>query len=344
MVFITLTDPERQALKRLSRRAVGRVALRAQMVLLSDRGYGVAQIAQIHDCGGEVVRLWLHRYQTKGLAGLEDEARSGRPRKEPLAPQIVLTQASQSPRCSGQVYAGWTVGLLHAFLAQRFWVALSASSIRRYLKGAGFRWRRPRLAPACEQAAKADPEADRKQAALREALVQAGQGRLRVLFLDECDLHLLPVIRAMWMRGARVRVPTPGQNARRAFFGALDAVTGAWHCADADRKLAVHFVAFLEQLLQAYPTERLLLVLDNASTHHAKVVAHWLEKHPQVELLFLPRYSGHQFNPVERLWGLMKEKVAANRLAGSIEALTEAARRFFREEIGLHPVPLPEAA
>lgn len=93
MVFITLTDPERQALKRLSRRAVGRVALRAQRVLLSDRGYAVAQIAHLHDCGGEGVRTWLHRYQSKGLAGLEDEPRSGRPRKEPLAAQIVLTEA-----------------------------------------------------------------------------------------------------------------------------------------------------------------------------------------------------------------------------------------------------------
>lgn len=127
-------------------------------------------------------------------------------------------------------------------------------------------------------------------------------------------------------------------------MGALDAVTGVWHFADADRKLAVHFVSFLEPLRRAYPDERLLLVLDNASTHHAKGVKRWLEKHPQVEMLLLPKYSGHPFNPVERLWGLMKEKVAANRLAGSIEALTEAARRFFGEEIGLPPVSLPEAA
>jgi hypothetical protein len=34
-----LTDPQRQALERLRRRAVGRVSQRAHMVLLSTRGY-----------------------------------------------------------------------------------------------------------------------------------------------------------------------------------------------------------------------------------------------------------------------------------------------------------------
>ncbi|MCC6446390.1 MAG: helix-turn-helix domain-containing protein [Armatimonadetes bacterium] len=63
------------------------------MVLLSDRGYAVAQIAHLHACGGKGGRTWLHRDQSKGLAGLEDEPRSGRPRKAPLAPQIVLTEA-----------------------------------------------------------------------------------------------------------------------------------------------------------------------------------------------------------------------------------------------------------
>jgi hypothetical protein len=78
--------------------------------------------------------------------------------------------------------------------------------------------------------------------------------------LYESDLHLLPLIRAMWMKGRRVRVPTPGTNQRHAFFGALDAVTGRWWYADHDRKLAVHFVALLQRLVQAYPTGPLSLV------------------------------------------------------------------------------------
>jgi len=343
MVFVKLTGEQRRELERVSRQAVGRVALRAHMVLLSGRGYSVPQIAQIHDCGQDVVRTWLHRYQREGVAGLQDEPKSGRPLKDPLARHIVDAQASQSPECSGHVQTCWTVALLAVFLAVRFRLVLSGSSVRRYLKVMGWRWARPRLAPASALRRKRDPDTDAKRAAIAHALVQVAQGAAHLLYLDECDLHLLPVIRKMWMKGSRVRVPTPGQNARHAFFGALDVASGVFHWADHDRKLAKHFVVFLDRLLAAYPTGPLYLVLDGAPTHTAKIVATWLAANPRVQVLWLPKYAGHDDNPAERIWGLMKDTVAANRLAGSIDHLVTAARRFFTE-LPPHPVPLPGAA
>jgi transposase len=309
------------------------------MVLLSARGYSVPQIAAIHDCGCDVVRTWLHRYAHEGIAGLDDLPRSGRPPKTPLAGRIVETQASQAPECSGHVQTCWTVGLLTAFLARRFRLVLSRSSVRRYLQRMDWRWARPRLAPA----RKTDPEAPVKVAALATAQEEAAQGRAHLVYLDECDLHLLPVLRAMWMKGPRLRVPTPGTNARRAFFGALEAVSGQWFSADQDRKLAVHFVAFLRQIVAAYPTGPLYLAMDNVKMHDAKVVRAWLAAHPRVQVLWLPKYAAHEVNPVERIWGLMKDDVAANRLAGSIEELTAKARHFFAD-LGAHPVSLPLAA
>src|SRR5919199_1118884 len=103
----SLTEEQRQELRRLRRRAVGRVAERAQMVLLSARGYSVARITEIFEVGQDVVRTWLHRYQREGAAGL-----------------------------------------LAAFVAWRYHLVLSPASVRRLLHAAGWRWGRPRLAPA----------------------------------------------------------------------------------------------------------------------------------------------------------------------------------------------------
>ncbi|HMF11584.1 MAG TPA: helix-turn-helix domain-containing protein [Gemmataceae bacterium] len=81
----------------MRRRAVGRVAMRAQMVLLSARGYTVPQIAEIFELGEEVVRDWLHRFQERGPDGLEDHPRPGRPPQDRLARHIV----------DAQMRAGW---------------------------------------------------------------------------------------------------------------------------------------------------------------------------------------------------------------------------------------------
>src|SRR6516164_5792903 len=199
MVYIHLTTSQRDELSAVSRQAIGRVALRAHMVLLSDRGFTVPQIAAIHACGQDVVLTWLHRYEQQGVSGLEDAPRSGRPPKDPLAGPIVDAQASQSPPCSGHVQCCWSVVLLTTFLARRFRLVLSCASVRRYLHQMGWRWARPRLAPA----RKPDPEAAPKTAALHEAHAQARHGLAHLLYLDESDLHLLPLIRAMWMKGAR---------------------------------------------------------------------------------------------------------------------------------------------
>jgi transposase len=73
-----------------------------------------------------------------------------------------------------------------------------------------------------------------------------------------------------------------------------------------------------------------VLVLDNVITHDAKLVRHWLAEptHARFHLVWLPKYSAHEHNPIERIWGLLKDAVAANRLHGSIDALVVAAEHF----------------
>ena len=211
MIHLSLTGAQQRELAGVSRQAIGRVALRAHMVLLAGRGYSVPQIATIHACGTDVVRTWLHRYAQQGVAGLADQPRSGRPPKDQLAGPIVDAQASQSPRCSGHVQACWSVALLAAFLARRFCLVLARSSVRRSLHRMGWRWARPRLAPA----GKPDPEAEVKRAALAQAARAAAQGLAHRLSLDESELHRLPLVRAMGMKGRRVRIAPSLQDPDR---------------------------------------------------------------------------------------------------------------------------------
>jgi transposase len=325
MVYVRrLSEAERADLRRLARREVGRVSERIRMVLLSDRRYGVPQIARIFECGEATVRAWLARFEAGGVAGLRDRPRAGRPRKAGAAArETIRRQMEQPPAAAGYVFGCWTVVTLCGHLAQRLGLDLSRATVRRVLLALGYRWRRPQLALP------EDPQVAAKMRALCLRLVRAPAEAV-ILCGDECDLHLLPVLRAMWMRkGQQARVPTPGTNRKRAIFGALEWTTGRWLYLVCERKRAVEFVAFLEQVLAGYPGRPVLLVVDNASIHTAKAVAAWLAAHPRLELLWLPTYSGHRQNPVEKVWWRLKGHVAANRLHGSIDSLVAAAHEFF---------------
>jgi transposase len=148
------------------------------------------------------------------------------------------------------------------------------------------------------------------------------------------------------MKGPRLRIPTPGQNVKRALFGALDARTGRLHYLLRPRKRAVDFLAFLDHLAQAYPTGIVFLVLDNVVTHDAKLVRQWLARpeHARFHLVWLPKYTAHEHNPIERVWGLLKAAVAANRLHGSIDLLAAEADRYLTQTPFQPPFPLPDPA
>ena len=75
------TDKEKIELERMTRQEVGRVAMRAHMILLSARGYTVPQIEEIHNTSNVTVYKWFDRFDEQGPQGLYDEPRFGRPPK-----------------------------------------------------------------------------------------------------------------------------------------------------------------------------------------------------------------------------------------------------------------------
>lgn len=323
MLRITLNDTQQAELQQVGRQAVGRISERAHFVLMAAREVSPVEIDQRMGYRPATVRSWLKAYQRAGLTGLQDRERSGRPRKVRYLTTIVQAQASQPPPNFGYLQACWTVALLVIYLAQHFWVWASRANIRRALHRAGYHWKRPKLAPA----RRPDPQAKAKRERLAAVLADP---EVTVIAEDESDSQLLAVVRAMWQRiGEHVRIVTPGANAKRGFFGALNVRTGEWFYQVTQRKRGIEMIAFLEQILIAYPTERVAMILDNAPVHTSRLVRTWVLAHPRLEFVYLPTYSGHLLNPVEKVWWALKGEVAANRCFRSLQDLDMAIHRFF---------------
>lgn len=269
------------------------------------------------------VRNWLQAYCEIGMGGLIDAPRSGRPRKSPHLDDVVEAQIGQPPPVFGYLQAIWTIAMLASHLV-RFNVYVSASTVRRALRRLRFSWHRPKLAPA----RRPDPRRKEKEARLWAVLRDM---MAHLVVVDECDIHLLPPIRAMWQRiGTQVHLPTPGQNAKRPIFGGLDVRTGRWFYRLTDHKRSIDFIAFLTDLLAAYPVGLIYVILDNASIHSSKELLKWLALNSRLQLVYLPTYSGHRLNPVEKVWWRFKGFIAANRCVGSLNELLRLADAWFK--------------
>lgn len=321
------TEEERQELKRMTRQAVGRVSQRAQIVLLSSQRRSVPEIATYTGVSRARVRYWLDQFDRLGPSGLYDAARSGRPRKVSAAVESsLLSLVTQDPVHSGYLATLWTVAMLASVLTTTLGVSLQPSTVRVTLHRLKLRWGRPRLS----MPRKTDPEKARKQWKIVQAVFEAGPDAA-ILYADESKVQLLPLVRAMWhWVGRQLRIPTPGSNDTRAVFGALDIRTGAWTYLVRKQMRKEDFILFLEHLLVEYPKGTIILIVDNYSSHTAGVVTKWLTEHPRLKLHFLPTHCSH-LNPVESIWRQLKNRIAADRLYGSMKLLLETVDQFFEQ-------------
>ena len=321
-----LNDNQRDELRRLARHEKGNVSERAHFVLMRDQGMTHPEIAQAMTYSVSTVQRWLSRFDQQGMDGLYDVPKSGRPQIEPHLTDIIETQAGQPPTVYGYLQTVWTVALLALHVFERFRVRVSPSSVRRALHATRFSWHRPKLVPA----RKRDPLRVHKEARLAEILKDSGTDAV-LIAADECEVQLLAVLRAMWQRVCtQVRLPTPGQNQRRSVFGGLNLRTGQWHYLLAEHKRSTDFIAFLTLLLDTYVAGTIFVIVDNATIHASQATLNWLALHPRLNLMYLPTYSGHQLNPVEKVWWQLKRFIAANRNFRSLDELDAAIHRCLR--------------
>lgn len=80
MRFIELTPAEKKVLSQTYKQPIDhRVRTRAQAILLSSRGYKMDYLAELFEVDRDTIGQWMDRWEAKGIHGLADAHRSGRP-------------------------------------------------------------------------------------------------------------------------------------------------------------------------------------------------------------------------------------------------------------------------
>jgi transposase len=106
----------------------------------------------------------------------------------------------------------------------------------------------------------------------------------------------------------------------------------------APRLTTVYCQRFLRQLLCAYPTVLVVVILDGAPWHRSARLFEFALSQPRLGLCFLPPYSP-DLNPVEPVWKWLRREVTHNHYFERLDRLKDALTHFFgrrRSQESLH--------
>ena len=122
-----------------------RLYRRLQAVAEIAAGEPVDEVAKRARVGRSTIYRWIERYLAEQApSALADGRRSGRPRTAPVLTDKKLRQLLTSDPCRfGYDANTWTVPLLATYLHTQG-VVISARTLRRRIRAARFRWKRPR--------------------------------------------------------------------------------------------------------------------------------------------------------------------------------------------------------
>lgn len=159
------------------------------------------------------------------------------------------------------------------------------------------------------------------------------KGNHEVYFEDEVHFQRsTSIIRSWSLKGIVSEIKSPPVKEKISFFGAMGADNGQLIIMEANPFCAVSFRSFLETVMKKATTKKkILMVLDNARYHHAKMNKEFIKEiKSRMELIYLPPYSP-ELNPIEFLWKKTRRAVTHNRYFESLEEQRISLKVFFNK-------------
>ena len=315
---LIIGDADRVELERWTRSsslAAGLVQ-RARIVLLAGQGVANARIAAQVGVSVPTVLKWRGRFAGKGLAGLEDEARSGRPRHVDRA-RVIATTLRPPPKMYGVTH--WSTRLLGRH------VGIGDATVAAIWREAGIQpWRATsfRFSTDPELVGKVTDVVGLYLAPPENAIVLCVDEKSQIQALDR-TAPVLPTQPYLIERRSSDYV----RHGTTTLFAALEIATGKVTAALKPRHRRQEFLAFLRQVARAYPQGDLHLVMDNYAAHKTPEVRAWLEANPRVLVHFTPTHASWM-NLVEVWFSIIERQAIHRGTYRSVKDLNAKIRQF----------------
>jgi transposase len=271
------------------------------------------QVMKTVELSDSAIRKIIRAFNSYGIDGLIAKKRPGRtPLISGTRKEEILEEFEEPGRAQRTF---WTATAFHGHIAEKYRVECSYDTVRRLLHEKGYVLKVPQ------------PWPDRQDEVLREEFVNrlkslAEDPEVDLWYGDETGVEGEPKPRRGWaIKGSRPKVVHNGDHSRLNILGCVCPRTGEFFAIEASHCDTDVFQVFLDEAAQsiAPARKRNILILDNASWHKRKSLDwHFFEP------VYLPPYSP-DFNPIERIWLIMKAEHFANIHCRNKTALIERA-------------------
>jgi putative transposase len=291
---------------------------RAKIILKASSGMQNIQIAEELSTSRETVGKWRKRFVDRGIEGLYDEFRPGRPRSiedERLA-ELIRKTLETTPEGSTH----WSCRTMAEA------IGVSKSTVQRIWNSFGLQPHRQRHFKLSN-----DPFFVEKVRDIVGLYLNPPENAMVLCVDEKSQCQALERTQPMLPIGLGYVEGVTHDYVRHGtttLFAALDIANGTVITQSKPRHRHQEFLIFLRHIDKNVPEElELHLVLDNYSSHKHPKVKTWLLNHPRYHLHFTPTYSSW-LNQVERWFGLITQRAIRRGSFGSVKELVQKIEQF----------------
>jgi transposase len=298
-------------LKNTARVGTNETALRCNAIQMLIVGIPREQVCAALLVTERALRKWIRLFNEKGIDGLIVNKRPGRTAILNGNTAVELTQLIEQPAKADRTF--WTAKAFHGYLSQTYQIQCSYQTVVRFFHRQGFALKFPQPW--------SDRQDEKQRAQFLEKLKHLSQqADIDLWFADESGFEGDPRPRKRWDRkGNKTRVTKNGDHLRMNVMGMVCPRTGEFFAIETSHSDSDIFQIFLNEAGKSITFERTtnILIVDNASWHKRKSTD-WNGWQP----LYLPPYSP-DFNPIERIWLVMKANWFNNYVCKNVDKLIE---------------------
>jgi len=327
---LVLSEDARRDLENVSRSRSLPHALvqRAQIVLLAAEGNSNSAISQRLGLTRPTVGTWRQRYLDRGLEGLHDELKPGRPRS--ISDEQVASVVRKTLQSKPAGKTQWAVRSLASS------TKLSKSTVHRIWNAFGLQPHRRRSFKLSTDPFFVEKVRDIVGLYLsppRKAVVLCVDEKSQIQALDRTQ-PMLP----MGLGYVEGVTHDYIRHGTMTLFAALDVVNGSVIAQTKRRHRHQEFLGFLKHIEEQVPPGLdIHAIVDNYATHSHRTVRRWILRHPRWHIHHTPTYASW-LNQVEIWFNLITQQAIRRGTFSSVKELVASIQRYI-EQYNKHPRP-----